>query len=93
VRVRVKAYGPFSLASGRDSFFMDMEGTEMKVEEFLRLLASRMPLAQNAIIGMDAEELLRKRLLLVINDEVCTDPSERIKDGDRIKILTQIAGG
>jgi molybdopterin converting factor small subunit len=72
---------------------MDMEGTEMKVEDFLPLLASRMPLAQKAMSGMGAEELLRKRMLLVINDEVCTDPSARIKDGDRIKILTQISGG
>jgi molybdopterin converting factor small subunit len=93
VRVRVKVYGPFSQASGRDSFSMDMEGMDMKVEDFLPLLASRMPLAQNAMSGMGAEELLRKRLLLVINDEVCTNPSGRIKDGDRIKILTQIAGG
>jgi hypothetical protein len=72
---------------------MDMEGTEIKVQDFLELLASRMPLVRNSITGMGAEELLKKRLLLVINGEVCNDPSGCIRDGDQLKILTQIAGG
>lgn len=91
--MHVRLYGPFSLASGRSNFPMERKGTELSVQDFLSSLAGRIPKIEQALKGETAEKILKQRLMLVINGEICLDKSKLIRDGDQIKILTPITGG
>ncbi len=72
---------------------MDLPGEEISVRDFLPLLAARMPLIEKSLTAMECEEALRKYLLIVVNDEICTDAGKILKQGDRIKVLTPVTGG
>jgi hypothetical protein len=93
MRLAIRLYGPFSLASGRSSFHMDLTGEEIPVRDFLPLLAARMPSIEASLTGMEPGEALKKYLLFVVNDEICTDAGRILRHGDRIKVLTPITGG
>lgn len=93
MRLDIRLYGPFSLASGRSSFSMDLAGEEITVRNFLPLLAARMPSIEKSLTAMECDEALRKYLLIVVNDDICTDAGKILRHGDRIKVLTPVTGG
>lgn len=92
MRLDIRLYGPFSLASGRSSFSIDLPGEEISVRNLLPLLAARMPSIEKSLTAMECEEAL-KYLLIVVNDEICTDGGKVLRHGDQIKVLTPVMGG
>jgi molybdopterin converting factor small subunit len=92
MRLDIRLYGPFSLASGRSSFSTDLPSEEISVRDLFPLLAARVPSIGKFLTAMECEEAL-KYLLIVVNDEICTDAGKILRHGDRIKVLTPVMGG
>jgi molybdopterin converting factor small subunit len=93
MQVNVKLYGPFSLMSGRHEFTVNADEDVICVDDFLSLLARKIPHFSWSFNGTNTEQFLKQRILFVINGTPCSDKLKLIHDGDQIQILNPIAGG
>jgi len=93
LKIDVKLYGPFSLMSGRTEFHLDFQGESVSLESFFLVLCEKLPRFGAALRGSDPVQLLNQRILCMINESPCVDPSRILVDGDRIQILTPVSGG
>ena len=93
MQVHVKLFGPFALMSGRKELPVETDTEVFTVEDFLFLLAGKLPQIRKSMEDVDVEQFLTRRVLLVINGMPCSDPSKLLREGDEIKILTPVAGG
>ena len=93
MQVTVKLYGPFSLMSGRNKFAIETDEETISVEEFLFLLGRKLPQLERFLKNVEVNQLLKQRILLVINGVPCSDKLQSVQNGDLIKILTRVTGG
>jgi molybdopterin converting factor small subunit len=93
MKVHVKLFGPFALMSGRKEFPVETSEEILSVRDFLLLLSEKLPQIGKFMEGVDMEQVLSRRVLLVLNGIPCSDPSTLLGEGDEIKMLTPVAGG
>ncbi len=93
MQVNVKLYGHFSLMSGKREFAVKADEDVIRVDEFLSLLAKKIPHFSRYFNNMNMEQFLKQRILLVINGTPCSNKLKLIHDGDQIQLLNPIAGG
>ena len=93
MEIHVKLYGPLSLMVGKRSFMMKIDQVNVDVKDFITILGLRIPQFRRCLNDTNIEEILKQKILLIINDEPCACAAKIIKDGDKIQILTPIKGG
>jgi molybdopterin converting factor small subunit len=93
MQINVKLYGHFSSMSGRRELTVDADEDVIRVDDFLWLLAGKMPHFSRSLNGINTEQFLKQRILLVINGTPCSDKMKLIHDGDQIQVLSPISGG
>ncbi len=83
MKVIVKAFGPISEIIGRLQYIELSENS--RVEDLANILEKNM--------NGKVSSLLHSNLKIVLNGSIISDSNTRLKDGDRIDILSPFAGG
>jgi len=91
MKIGVRYYPPFDELAGRPCEELMLEGSAVKVSDFLRFLAGLHPRLRPHV-ETSSDEASRRRMIVFVGPEAAS-LSDEIHDGDNVKMLPPIMGG
>ncbi|MFQ5710599.1 MAG: MoaD/ThiS family protein [Candidatus Geothermarchaeales archaeon] len=92
VRFTVKFYAHFQDITHKKTEEFEVAGTEVRVEDFLQILAKRFPNMKSYLPSAKGEEALSRNMVILVNGREAR-LSDVIREGDEVGVLPPVFGG